>query len=223
MKYWFAIRKTCLGVVKMKTIGEILRSERKKIGKTLADLEHETKIKRNYLSALEKEQWTKLPNFPVVVGFVKNIASAVGIDREKAVATLRRDYPPQKIAVNPKPDVREDFKWGPRLTFFILALLTISLIGFYLAFQYWRFQRPPKLTVNSPQENQIVTESNLTVEGVIEDSVSVTVNGQPSQIEEDGKFLLEIEVNEQLSEIEVIARSRSGKETVVKRKIKVEF
>lgn len=201
----------------------MLQFERKRVGKTLSELERETKIKRTYLSALEKEQWTRLPDFPVVVGFVKNMAGAVGIDREKAVATLRRDYPPTKTAVNPKPDVREDFKWGPRLTFFVLALLAILIISFYLGFQYWRFQRPPKLTVNSPQQDQVISDSDLTVEGVAEDSASVTVNGQPTQIEDDGDFSLEIEVNEELKEVEVIARSRSGKETVIKRNIKVEF
>lgn len=207
----------------MKTIGEMLHSERVRVGKTLADLERETKIKQSYLSALEQQQWSKLPDFPVVVGFVKNIAASLDIEREKAVAMLRRDYTPTKVTVNPKPDVGHEFKWGPRLTFFVLAILALSLIGFYLGFQYWRFQRSPKLIVNSPQENQLITQPDLIVEGVVDNSASVTVNGQPTQIDDQGNFSLEIEVNEQIIEVEVVASARSGKQTVVERKIKVEF
>ena len=207
----------------MKQVGQLLKDGRVSKGYSLSDLEAETKIRKSFLEAIEASEWDKLPEFPVVSGFIKNIASSLDIDRNQAVALLRRDYPPKNVSVNPKPDVSDKFTWSPRITFLAGVLIIAVLLLGYLGFQYIKFISPPDLVVERPKEEERVTESNLTVEGRTSASSRLEVNNQPVLVEDDGKFKTEIEVFEGTTEIVVKAISRSGKETIVHRPIKVDL
>ena len=134
----------------MKTAGEIIKEARVKKKYSRARLESETKIKKEFIEALEQEDWARLPEYPVVSGFVKNIADALSLDRSRITAVLRRDYPPKSLDVNPKPDVTNKFIWSPRLTFILGVFIVIVVILGYLSLQYSRFVRPPDLEVFKP-------------------------------------------------------------------------
>lgn len=206
----------------MKTIGLIIKEARARRKFSLSKLEKEIKIKKNFLQAIEKEEWGKLPDFAVVAGFVKNISKALNLDEEKSVAVLRRDYPPKVLAVNPKPDISNNFVWSPRLTFLVGIIVVVMLVLGYLAFQYFRFISPPSLAVTEPKENQVVSEKLLVVSGKTDTDATIKVNNQPAIVDEDGKFTTTIEINEKTMEIEVKSLSRSRKESVVRVKIKPE-
>lgn len=203
----------------MKTIGKTLKLARQKKKLTLSDLEKITKIKSSFIESIEKENWKGLPEYPVVVGFVKSLARSLKINQKKAVALLRRDYPPQSLNLNPKPDVSDKFVWSPRLTFILGTTVTFLVIVSYLVFQYINFISPPKLDVFVPSEGQVFSESEVRVEGVTDSQATITVNNQPALVDEEGKFEVEIDINQTSSTIEVVAKSRAGKETVVRRSI----
>lgn len=183
-------------------------------------LEEKTKIKSEFIEAIEKEEWVKLPEYPVVRGFIKNLSGALGIDPVSAVALLRRDYPPKSInlKVNPKPDIREKFSWSPRLTFLTGIAVVIVAFAAYLAYQYTNFIKPPSLTVEFPSEGEVVRTSRLNVYGKTDQEVTVVINSQPTSVRE-GEFNTVIEINEETKEVVVVAKSRSGKETVIRRNI----
>ncbi|HTK03441.1 MAG TPA: helix-turn-helix domain-containing protein [Alphaproteobacteria bacterium] len=205
----------------MKTIGQLLREAREAKNYSLIRLENITKIKIDFLQAIEKEDWNKLPAFPTILGFVKNIASVLGIDERVAAATLRRDYPPKKLHINPKPDVSNKFIWSPKLTFAIGIGIVIIVFFGYLIFQYSRFISPPRLTVDSPKQDQVVSGNNVLVFGTTDIDAKVTVNNQPVLTDENGKFSVSIEVVPETKEIVITATSRSGKMTEVKRQLQV--
>jgi len=197
----------------METIGKQLKYIRKVRRKTIEDLSNETKIKKIFISRIEKEQWHLLPEYPVVLGFVKSISNALDLNTQNVVALLRRDYPPQQLDVNPKPEIKEEFRWGPRLTFLAgVTVVIVAIIG-YLVFQYFRFLAPPKLIVSQPENNTVISTPLIEVSGMTDSDVSVTVNDQPAFVDDEGNFYTEIEVGESLSELEVIATTRSGQET----------
>src|SRR4030042_4994615 len=187
----------------MKTIGLIIKEARARRKFSLSKLEKEIKIKKNFLQAIEKEEWGKLPDFAVVAGFVKNISKALNLDEEKSVAVLRRDYPPKVLAVNPKPDISDSFVWSPKLTFLVGIIVVIMLVLGYLAFQYFRFISPPSLAVTEPKQNQVVSEKLLVVSAKTDTDATVKVNNQPAIVDADGKFATTIEINDKTTEIEV--------------------
>ncbi len=203
----------------MKTIGRLIKEARIKKKYSLKKIEAATKIKGGFISSIEKENWSSLPDFTVVSGFVKNIASFLKMDEATALAVLRRDYPPRPVSINPKPDIGREFIWGPRLTFLAGILAAAILILGYLGFQYLRFISPPALAVYEPKEGQVVSQRELEVSGKTDMDATIKVNNQPTIVDQDGNFTATIEVSEKTNEIDVVAKSRSGKETIVKRKI----
>lgn len=203
----------------MHTIGEFLKNTRKKLGLSREDVANGTKIKKDFINAIENEEWDKLPEYTVVAGFVKNIASFLNEDTNKAIALLRRDYPPKSVSVSPKPDVSDKFVWSPRLTFFIGASVVVIAIITYLAVQYFSFVSPPSLSVSTPNENETITTKIIEVAGVTDPDATIEVNSQSALVDQDGNFIEEIEVAEGLDKITIKAVSRSGKETVVERNI----
>lgn len=207
----------------MKTVGQLLLEARIAKAYSQAHLEGKTKIKKDFLDALEKEQWQLLPEYPVVRGFVKSIADALELDSNQALAFLRRDYPPQKLPVSPKPDISTKFVWTPRLTFLTGAAIVLLVILGYLGLQYIKFSSPPMLEVAKPSDQEIVRMVNLEVIGKTSPGATIKINNQPTIVLEDGSFKTEIEVNDQTKEVEVVSESRSGKKTFIKRSIDVQL
>ena len=207
----------------MRTIGKLIKESRLKKRYSLKRVESETKIKAEFVEGIESENWKILPDFSVVSGFVKSLTNYLSIDEKTALALLRRDYPPKNISINPKPDVGSRFFWNPRLTFLTsISLMTIAILG-YLGFQYNRFISPPTLSVGQPKEGQIVNERSLLVSGRTDTDAVVSVNNQPVIVDSDGNFATTIEISEKTNEVDVLAKSRAGRETIVKRRIKVEL
>jgi len=205
----------------MKKIGEILREARVSKKYSFAKLEEKTKIRASFIKAIEKGEWEALPEYAVVQGFVKSISDSLGMDVAKTTAVLRRDYPPKMVSINPKPDVEKSFIWSPKATFLVAVSLVIIGIASYLGYQYYLFISPPKLEVVSPIEGKAVTSLNLEVSGETDSDATVEVNNQPVIVGDDGIFATELAVDENTKEVEIVSKSRSGKETKIVRKIEV--
>lgn len=206
----------------MKTIGEILKDARVKRKFSLRKVEDVTKIKSHFIDLIEKEKWDTLPAFPTVLGFVKSLAGTLGVDEKMAIAVLKRDYPPKKLTINPKPDVSSRFSWSPRMSFAIGIIAFLLLIFGYLGFQFFKFSSPPALSVDSPKEGQVVTGNSVAVFGSTDPDAKVTVNNQPVLTDQDGKFSVDINVVPETKEIIIQAVARSGKQTTITRKITVQ-
>ena len=205
----------------MKTIGKILRDARTEKRYSTVRLENLTRIKKDFIEAIEREDWNSLPPFPTVLGFVKSLAGSLSLPERNVVAVLKRDYPPKKLNINPKPDIGNKFVWSPKLTFLVGVGVIVLIIFGYLLFQYVRFISPPHLTVISPRPGQVITQSIILVTGTTDTDVKITVNNQPVSVNEDGSFSVNLDVAKNTTEIDVTATSRSGKVTTISRKITV--
>jgi len=205
----------------MKTIGSVLKEARLAKGMDIAVVARDTKIKPEFIRALEHESWEKLPELPVVTGFVKNLAPALGVSRDKALALLRRDYPPKTVSLSPKPDVSPKLWAGPRVAFALGIISVLAVVGAYLGVQYKSFISPPALEVVAPKDEETVTAKQVEVVGTTDPNATVRVNNQPALVERDGSFSVIIDVAEDTRAIEIKSVSRSGQETVVNRNIKV--
>jgi len=113
------------------------------------------------------------------------------------------------------------FVLSPKLTFAVgVSAVLLALFG-YLIFQYVHFVSPPALSVDSPKEDQLINGDSVTVFGSTESDAKITVNNQPVLVSDDGKFSVSLDVVPTTHEVDVVATSRSGKMTEVKRKILV--
>lgn len=205
----------------MKTIGTFLKEERTKKKLSLSQLEKETKIKKSFLDLIEKDEWTNLPEYPIVLGFIKTIAKSLEVSETTAVAILRRDYPfdKKKITLNPKPDIKMRLTVSPKIIIaFLSSLLLCAFLG-YLAYQYFQYISPPKVSVSIPVEGQEVAVGIIDVSGKTDSDATLAVNNQRIIVSETGDFSGKIEIGENTHQMIFVARSRFGKQTVVVRNI----
>ena len=197
----------------MNNVGQILKEARLKKGVSLIKLENITKIKREFITKIEENDWDNLPEFPVVSGFVKNIANALNLSVNNINAILRRDYPPKKLSINPTPDAESKFYWSPKLTFKVGIGILILLVLSYLGFEYMKFIKPPELEINNPKNNEIITDTEVKVSGKTTTDVGLTINNQPIILDQEGNFTTEIQITKDTKEIKFVATSRYGKIT----------
>jgi len=111
------------------TLGAALKAAREFQGLELDDLAHSTRIRKNYLSALEDMRMEDLPSRPFTLGYVRSYAKALGLDPEAAVARFRMDAPEEDQGLRAPVGVRRER--DPRLSLFVGAGV-IVIIGVVL-------------------------------------------------------------------------------------------
>jgi cytoskeletal protein RodZ len=78
-------------VASMETVGQRLREAREAKGMSIEDVASATRIPTRHLQSLEDSEWHKLPASTYSVGFAKNYAAAVGLDRGEIAEQLRAE------------------------------------------------------------------------------------------------------------------------------------
>ncbi len=214
--------------MKTRTIGEILRAERIHHRLSLLELSQRTRIRLEYLQALEENRFTDLPAATFVKGYIKTYSQLFGFDYQPLVALLRRDYKESaKGKLVPrdflKPVLRRKLVWTP-VTAAVAGLgVLFSVVFAYIAVQWYQLSRPPAITIFSPQENALVS-SQVIVEGQTDTEASVLVNAQPISLQSDGTFRTEVFIPRQgLSTITIEATDRQGKTQLEQRTVYVSF
>lgn len=205
----------------MRKIGLFLKEERIKKKLSLLQMERETKIKKEFIDLIEKGEWKNLPEYPVVMGFVRAISKSLDVSEDTAMAFLRRDYSfdKAKLPINPKPDLELNKSISPKTITILLSVFAALCILGYLIYQYLLYLSPPKLNIVFPSESQEVTTREVHISGTTDSDATLTVNNQQVLISESGEFSDKIGIGENTRDLVFIARSRYGKETVVVRAI----
>ena len=93
-------------------IGRILEQKRKERGLSLEDVEQATKIRKRYLTGLEREDYAMLPDAVYVRSFLKTYANYLGLDGEDLSRQLKSTRKPRRergidYNSNPESDFEE--------------------------------------------------------------------------------------------------------------------
>ena len=82
---------------------------------------------------------------------------------------------------------------------------------------------PPALTVNSPTEGMVTNNATLVVSGVTNDitssPVTLKVNNQPVEVQENGNWSTTIALNEGENTITIVATDSAGKTSTITRHV----
>lgn len=88
----------------MTTVGEILAAERRRQGKTIADVVEGTKIRTRLLDALEQGEYDALPSPAYVKGYIQSYARFLEIPPEPLLEQFKRES--AEIVRRPSPTER---------------------------------------------------------------------------------------------------------------------
>ena len=204
----------------MKTVGSILKEERIKKGLTFEQAEQATKIRLNFLQAIEADDYSGLPSLSYAKGFVKNYSEYLGLDSGMVLAFFRRQTAEvTRSSLLPKsvsePIGTSLFQLTPgKFLAGILIALVLIFLG-YLGFQYRKLNQPAFLSIESPTNQLVVHERRVDILGRTDPDATVTVNGVNVLVRGDGKFFDQVQLDSGVNKITIIATSRFGKTTTV--------
>jgi hypothetical protein len=133
------------GQVRTTGIGPALRQARLLQGKSIEEASRDTRIRPEYLDALEGEQYESLIGPPYVRGFLRSYSTYLGLDADKVVTFFNRSYgPPRPVLPEPVPGpvrsrrsgpphiaevVRHHPSWAFLVAVAVLALVVFGLVG----------------------------------------------------------------------------------------------
>jgi len=201
------------------TLGERLKRARRRKKLSIEELEAITKIKSNYIAALESDNYKVLPSEVYIKGFLQTLASYLGFDP----ADILHHYRRQRGEKLKKKKIR--FFKGVKLRRFVLTtrglligLLVLFLLGLggYLWYQVSGFAATPKLTIDEPSTTDLVTkDETLKIAGRTDPGASVAINSQPINVDLEGKFAEKVELKSGLNNIEIVSHNKIGRERKV--------
>lgn len=132
----------------MADIGDKLRSAREAKGLSIADIEKATKIQGRYLTAIEQNDFDKLPGDFYVRAFIRQYAQIVGLDGKELLSEYQKDVPeskPDEYVENSIDNKSEEVKettdnkknlWKnylPRIAIGLGAIVVILIVYFLYA------------------------------------------------------------------------------------------
>ncbi|NJC40945.1 hypothetical protein GGQ87_001203 [Brevundimonas alba] len=136
------------------TLGDGLRIARAHSGRSLAELSTITRVPSRYLTALEQNDFSVLPNRVFSIGYVRAYAGALGLDEQLAVERFKRESPDPSVPLQPPVGVafEEVRRYSPRLIAAGLALV-LAVVGWNV------FQRVSLMRAPQPSDIAAVPES----------------------------------------------------------------
>ncbi|SRR5258708_6998382 len=209
----------------MVRLGPRLHQKRLQRKQSLEEIAQVLKIKPTFLAAIERGEYHKLPSPAYAQGFVRNYATYLGLSKAETTMLFKREFD-EKRAMKVLPDGMVQTKEFPlqRLRIqqsLIIFVLFLLLIFGYLFFQYRAAFLPPSLTVSAPPAGS-KTSQNVMVKGTADSNATVTINGEPVTLSNNGTFQKEITLFPGSSTISIKATNRFGKTSVVQRTVDVQ-
>ena len=198
----------------MVRLGQRLHQKRLQRKLSLDEIAQELKIKSTFLSAIERGEYNKLPSPAYAQGFVMNYATYLGISKAETTLLFKREFDAKK-AMKVLPDVMVNHKEFPSSTISYSAVN----YGFYIFFSDYpllsifpisRCFFTSLLTVTTPMPAS-KTSQDVTVTGNADSNATVTINGEPATVSNNGTFQKEITLFPGNATIIIKAVNRFGK------------
>ncbi|MBC7075978.1 MAG: helix-turn-helix domain-containing protein [Syntrophomonadaceae bacterium] len=170
--------------------GETFQKKREEQGYSLEAVEEETKIRKFYLEAIEKENFECLPPRVYATGFVKKYARFIGLDEEEmtekfknlAYGNKEETEELDEIPVNPAELERKNFfNFKNIISAAIFLVIAIWLGNYVVSYLTGK-------TAELPSENRPPVEENTNSEQVKEDK-------QPQETPNKAQLVIEAKSN----------------------------
>jgi cytoskeletal protein RodZ len=209
----------------MVRLGPHLRQKRLLRKQTVEEIAQVLRIKPQFLSAIERGEYNKLPSPAYAQGFVRNYATYLGLSKAETTMLFKREFD-EKKAMKVLPDAMVKTKEFPLQRFriqqpVIIFVLFVVIVFGYLFFQYRAAFLPPALSVSTPAAGS-KTAQTLVVSGTADSNATVTVNGEPAAVANNGSFEKAITLFPGASTITIKATNRFGKTSTVQRAVDVQ-
>jgi cytoskeletal protein RodZ len=135
---------------------------------------------------------------------VKDYADFLGLNGEELLCLFRRDYDRR-----PENSTRRRFWFSltPQFAFTAFILLLGIIFTAYLVTEYLKFNRPPLLKINWPQD---FSQKTIEISGITDPESTVKINDSLVIVDINGNFKKSLEISTPEAKIVVEAKSPAG-------------
>ena len=190
---------------------------------TLEEAAVATKIKAQFLEAIERGAYNELPSPAYARGFVRNYAEFLGLPKAQIALLFKRDFDERKvIKVLPDGMVKKNEFPIKRINFrrAVLGSAVLLFLSGFLLFQTRSVLFGPPISLSSPKEGSEVGQEIL-VKGRTDSNAIITINNESVVVKSNGEFEKKISLFPGETNITVKARNRQGKESILERNVRV--
>ncbi len=188
----------------MKKAGEIFHQERKKRGKSIKEIIAETKIPQQFLTAIEADNYYRLPRGVYSHLYVRKYARYLDLSEERMVAIFRRDY--KEVRKKKSQFPLGNFRFAPNWQKLIGGGVIVLTFTGYLFYQYLSFVSPPKVKIISVD----LTQEGRVIKGKTDSRATLRIDGEIVNLDRKGNFSYLINDKEE-REISIVVESPTGK------------
>ncbi|MFA5754632.1 MAG: helix-turn-helix domain-containing protein [Patescibacteria group bacterium] len=206
------------------SLGEKLRQARRLKNLRLEEAAQLTKIRGDYLMALEEERFDHLPAGLYGKNFLREYAIFLGLDVREIMKDLESElaYAPKDDPFSQKIVKKHKFIIFPKIIRNLIIFLAIAVCFIYLIFYFKRVVTPPGLTITEPADNLITEANSFVIKGLTEREAEVTINGELVLNNDGGKFYQPVNLKQGQNNIIIKAKKKYSRENTVTRQILVE-
>lgn len=212
--------------ISQKSLGDVLKSARKKKEITLEQAEEETKVRVKYLRALEQGRYDGLPGNVYAIGFLSKYADFLELDKEESIRRFRleRGESQYESKLMPERRIKEPLFFLTPKIIMVLAV-TLALIGVlsYIVYSVRGVVAPPNLFISSPSADQVLTQDKVDIIGKTDEGITLLINNQNVLTDNNGNFTQQVKLNPGLNTFQVQAINHLKKETIKQIQILAQF
>ena len=203
------------------TAGQILKKRRQKLKLSLTDVELATKIRGKFLTVLESGDYDSLPNDIYSRGFVNHYASYLGLDARELTKQYLQERGGLGHALTKAPQMEKQRRMVVTVRLAIIAggVLAVGALILYLSYQLSSLAAPPRLALNTPTNNQVVTSPTIIAKGSTTPGSDVLVDDISVPTDSNGNFKTTIVLQNGVNTITVSSTSKLNKVTNLTRNV----
>ena len=184
-------------------------------------------INLRYLKAMEKGNFSALPEGLYKKNYLRQYAQFLNLDAKKIVEFYEKENPDnlgkkEKKLFSKKIPKAHYFLTIPRLIKnFIIVVIILVCLG-YLGYYLNNIIAPPEVVILNPVSDLTINENHISIMGKTEPETEIIINGEMILINSDGLFTKKINLKNGLNIISIIGQKKYSRKNKITKKIIVQ-
>jgi cytoskeletal protein RodZ len=209
------------------SIGETMKSLRKRQGISLDMVSKATCIQRKYVIAFENDEYHNLPDPLYARHFLRLIIQVLHGDAEYFLSRFDEECGTCPAMVDelrtPRQRISKQLltQWRKLVSRVLIGGLALLLL-FYMGQQIHTLLAPPDLLVDTPNSDIQTATATLIVSGQTEPEVQIKVNDSSVLADPTGRFTTKITLTRGLNIVTVEAQKKYGRPKLIQRTVYLE-
>jgi cytoskeletal protein RodZ len=205
-------------------LGEELRRARNLKNLSIEEASQSLGIRKEYLLALESEDFDSLPAGLYGKNFLKKYASFLNANTE-IIETFLKETLESQLDDDPfsqKILKKSKFLIFPKIIKNLIIGLAVTICFLYLIFYFKKIILPPTLIISQPSQNLMIKDSSILVVGKTEKEAEIKINNELILNNNNGEFSQLINLKKGVNSLEISAKKKYSQENKIIRQILVE-